>query len=63
MRQINPHAKMALLLGIFLGVVVFTIIYLLTEGERIIVASIFSLVPLVLLLCLAGNFFDPGPPE
>jgi hypothetical protein len=63
MKQINPHAKMALLLGLFLGGVVFTVIYLLTEGERIIVASIFSLVPLVLLLCLVGNFFDPGPPE
>lgn len=63
MRQINPHAKMAMILGLFLGGVVFTVIYLLTEGERIIMASVFSLAPLIILLCLVGNFFDPGPPE
>jgi len=50
-------------MGLFLGGIVFIVIYLLTEGERVIIASIFSLVPIVLLLCLVGDFFDPGPPE
>ena len=63
MRKINPHAIMAMIMGLFLGGIVFIVIYLLTEGERIIIASIFSLVPIVLLLCLVGDFFDPGPPE
>ncbi len=63
MKKINPHAKMALLMGLFLGGVIFIFIYMLTEGERVIIASIFGSVPLILLLCLVGNFFDPGPPE
>jgi len=63
MKQISQHAKMAILLGLFLGGVVFTVIYLLTKGERVIVASIFAMTPIILLLCIAGNFFESGPPE
>ena len=63
MKKINPHAIMAMMMGFFLGGIVFTVIYLLSEGERVIIASILSVIPLILLLCLVGNFFDPEPPE
>ena len=63
MKKINPHAIMATMMGLFLGGIVFTVVYLLSEGERIIIGSVLSVIPLILLLCLVGNFFDPGPPE
>lgn len=61
MKKINPHAKMAILLGLFLGGVIFTAVYLLTDG--VIFASVLGMVPLILLISLTGEFFDPGPPE
>jgi len=63
MRKINPHAKMAIIMGLFLGIVIFLTIYFITEGDRVIFASVFGLAPLIVLLSLVGEFFDPGPPE
>ena len=63
MKKINPHAKMAIVMGLFLGGIIFTAIYLITEGERVIFASVLSIAPLIILLTLSGDFFDPGPPK
>ncbi len=63
MRKINPQAIIAILMGLFLGGILFTFIFMLTDGERVFISIIVGLLPPVLLICLVGDFFAPGPPE
>lgn len=62
-RRLNPQAIIALVMGLFLGGVVFTVVAFLTDWERLIVSIIAGLVPPILLMCLIGDLFVPGPPE